>query len=36
LPIMALGLLVALVQAYIFSVLAIIFIGAAIGAVKGH
>lgn len=36
LPIMALGLLIALVQAYIFSVLATIFIGAAIGAVKSH
>ena len=36
LPIMALGLLIALVQAYIFSVLATIFIGAAIGAVKAH
>lgn len=36
LPIMALGLLIALVQAYIFAVLATIFIGAAIGAVKSH
>ncbi len=31
-PIMALGILIGMVQAYIFSVLATIFIGAAVGA----
>lgn len=35
-PIMVLGVLIAVVQAYIFTVLATIFIGAAIGAVQGH
>lgn len=35
-PIMALGILIGLVQAYIFTVLATIFLGAAIGAFEAH
>jgi len=35
-PIMILGILIGLVQAYIFSVLATIFIGAAVGAFEAH
>ena len=35
-PIMALGILIGLVQAYIFSVLATIFLGAAVGAFEAH
>lgn len=35
-PIMALGILIGLVQAYIFSVLATIFIGAAVGAFEAN
>jgi F-type H+-transporting ATPase subunit a len=35
-PIMVLGILIGLVQAYIFSVLATIFIGAAVGAFEAH
>ncbi len=35
-PIMALGILIGLVQAYIFTVLATIFIGAAVGAFEAH
>ena len=35
-PIMALGILIGIVQAYIFSVLATIFIGAAVGALEAH
>jgi len=33
-PFMALGILIGLVQAYIFSVLATVFIGGGIGAIK--
>ncbi|MGF1641841.1 MAG: F0F1 ATP synthase subunit A [Rhodospirillales bacterium] len=35
-PIMALGILIGLVQAYIFSVLATLFLGAAVGAFESH
>lgn len=35
-PIMALGILIGLVQAYIFTVLATIFLGAAVGAFEAH
>ena len=35
-PIMALGILIGLVQAYIFTVLATVFLGAAIGAFEAH
>lgn len=35
-PIMALGLLIGAVQAYIFAVLSTVFIGAALGAVEAH
>ncbi|MEO5375708.1 MAG: F0F1 ATP synthase subunit A [Alphaproteobacteria bacterium] len=35
-PIMALGLLIGLVQAYIFAVLATVFVGAAVGAIEAH
>lgn len=35
-PLMALGLLIGLVQAYIFAVLATVFVGAAVGAIEGH
>jgi F-type H+-transporting ATPase subunit a len=35
-PIMALGVLIGLVQAYIFTVLATIFLGAAVGAFEAH
>jgi F-type H+-transporting ATPase subunit a len=33
-PFMALGILVGLIQAYIFSILATVFVGAAVGAVE--
>ena len=35
-PIMALGVVIGLIQAYIFAVLATIYLGAAIGAVQSH
>lgn len=35
-PIMALGILIGVVQAYIFSVLATVFLGAAVGALENH
>lgn len=35
-PLMALGVLIGIVQAYIFAVLATVFIGAAVGSVEGH
>lgn len=35
-PIMALGMLIGVIQAYIFAILATVFLGAAIGAVEGH
>lgn len=35
-PIMALGLLIGAVQAYIFAILAAVFLGAAVGSVEAH
>lgn len=35
-PIMALGMLIGIIQAYIFAILAAVFLGAAVGAVQGH
>lgn len=35
-PIMALGILIGLVQAYIFTILATVFLGAAVGAFEAH
>jgi F-type H+-transporting ATPase subunit a len=35
-PFMLLGILIGLIQAYIFTILATVFIGAAVGSVEGH